>query len=444
MATPLPGTGIQVRGAIGGGLSRLRRAAGTPPGRLRVAGAVLAGVVLLFGAVTAWQVDTRAEASGRLLSSSGPLSQDAAEIYRSLADADTAAASGFLLAAQEPPELRKRYEDDLATASGLLARAAARTTASSEAQRWVAELNRQLPQYAGLVETARANNRLGLPLGSAYLRYASALMQDSMLPSAQRLVDAESRQLKADYAEAKSVPWAALVLAVLALGVLGRYQLAQFRRTNRVFNPGLVAATGAVLAVSGWLAVGGVAARVALDDSWRLGARPLQELDRVRIAALQAHTAENLDLVARGGSELYGRRWTDAATPLAGPTRMPGSIAWAVVVTSGPARGPMEEAEKQFAAWQARHGEAAEKSARGEYDAALGLTLGGPDTAAGAFGAMDQAFGRAAVADRQEFERAADGVAGGLEALAAGAGVLAVLAAVGVARGVGRRLAEYR
>lgn len=38
------------------GLDELRAAATTEPGRLRVIGAVLALLVVLFGAVTAWQV----------------------------------------------------------------------------------------------------------------------------------------------------------------------------------------------------------------------------------------------------------------------------------------------------------------------------------------------------------------------------------------------------
>lgn len=84
-------------------LAEIRLASRTPPGRLRLAGAVLVAVVLLFGAVAAWQASARAGAADRLVAHSQPLSQDAADIYRSLADADTTAATGFLLAGEEPP-----------------------------------------------------------------------------------------------------------------------------------------------------------------------------------------------------------------------------------------------------------------------------------------------------------------------------------------------------
>ena len=81
---------------------RLRAAATTEPGRLRIIGAVLAVLVVAFGAVTAWQVADRQSAAGNVVNHSAPLSADAAEIYRSLADADATVAGGFLVGGQEP------------------------------------------------------------------------------------------------------------------------------------------------------------------------------------------------------------------------------------------------------------------------------------------------------------------------------------------------------
>ncbi|MER8185365.1 hypothetical protein [Kitasatospora sp. NPDC094015] len=442
---------MPARGVVRSGRAFLGRALDSPPGQLRLAGAVLAALVLLFGAVTAWQVGTRASAAGQVASSSGPLSQDAAEIYRSLADADTTAASGFLLAGNEPAAVRQRYQDDLTTAARLLAQAAARASSSAEAQRWIAELNQQLPQYAGLVETARANDRQGLPLGGAYLRYASALMQDTMLPNAQRLVSAESAQLDQDYGRAESAPWAAFALGLLALAALGAYQLRLFRRTNRVFSPGLVGATAALLAALVWLLGGGLAAGDSLAESRTAGAEPLRALDDARTEALQAHAAENLNLVDRGSSDTYTTRWSEvtgalggAAAGAKGPAE--GSLARAERLAPRDAAGSVTEARKQFATWSDRHKQAADKEAAGDYDAALQGTVGAGknDTAEAAFAALEQQLGQAATVERARFKAAADGVDGGLEVLAAGAAVLAVLSAAGVVRGIGRRLADYR
>ncbi|NEC83397.1 hypothetical protein G3I38_30195, partial [Streptomyces sp. SID7958] len=62
------------RTAFAEGTERLRRAATTEPGRLRIIGAVLAALVLAFGAVSAWQMTDRAAAADDVLNRSQPLS----------------------------------------------------------------------------------------------------------------------------------------------------------------------------------------------------------------------------------------------------------------------------------------------------------------------------------------------------------------------------------
>lgn len=201
------------RTAFAEGFDRLRYAAGTEPGRLRLIGALLALLVLAFGAAGAWQMSDRATATDDVLHRSQPLSAGAAEIYRSLADANTAAAGGFLAGGQEPAAVRERYENDLETAATKLVTAAAAADPGSPAAATIAGLNRLLPQYEGLIERARANNRLGYPVGGAYLRAANAMMQDRMLPAAQDLYTKENQRLRADYADATPTrgsrsPWA--------------------------------------------------------------------------------------------------------------------------------------------------------------------------------------------------------------------------------------------
>jgi hypothetical protein len=449
VATPVV-TGERTPSATTAAQQRLRQLTGTAPARLRAAGVVLTTLVLLFGLLTAWQVSVRARAAGQVVTHSQPLSQDAAEIYRSLADADTTAASAFLLAGDAPPALRERYEGDLATAARLLAQAAARTDASSDAQRWVAELNQQLPQYAGLVETARANDRQGLPLGGAYLRYASKQMQGTVLPAAQKLVEAENRQLDRDYEAAGSFAWTAFGAGVLALGALIWCQVLLLRRTNRVFNIGLLGATAAVLAGLLWLTVGTFTAQLDLDNSRQHGAGPLRVLNQARIGALQSRAAENLDLVARGGSDSYDKDWQKYTAALAGEpvadgrTRADGgTLAVALVDAPKEARPALEQARKLFPGWDAKH-QAAEQG--DDYAAAVKAVVGpgGTDTSEAVFAALDEQLGQAAAAELAVFERSAHGVDGALTGLAVGAAVLALLAAAGVAVGLGRRLAEYR
>lgn len=438
----------------GARLEALRRAAGTPPGRLRLACGVLTVLVLLFGATAARQASGRANAADRLVGHSQPLSRDAAEIYRSLADADTTAATGFLLAGDEPAEVRKRYEDDLATASRLLTQAAARTTADAPAQRWISQLNQQLPQYAGLVATARANDRQGLPLGGAYLRYASGLMQNTVLPAAEQLVAAESARRDADAGEAESLPWPAVLLGLAVLGALAAYQVRLFRRTNRVFNPGLLAASAAVLVATGWLGAGGQVASASLATARTEGVEPLSVLGRARTEVLQARAAENLAYISRGGTESYGKRWQTVTDSLGGAVTADGKARTGTgtlrraqdTAPAGAARSRLDAAAQRFADWDARHTRAATADRAGDYDTALRTTVavGADTTADAAFSAMDRELAAAAEAEQARFTAGASGVAGAYDALAAGAAVLAVLGAAGAVRGIGRRLAEYR
>lgn len=117
--SPVPATvpAPPQRGVLSVTADKVRAAATTEPGRLQIIGAVLALLVVAFGAVTAFEIADRAAAADDVVGRSQPLSADAAAIYRSLADADTAAASGFLAGAQEPRDVHDRYEKDIEEAS---------------------------------------------------------------------------------------------------------------------------------------------------------------------------------------------------------------------------------------------------------------------------------------------------------------------------------------
>ncbi|WP_395294063.1 hypothetical protein ACF9IK_11050 [Kitasatospora hibisci] len=425
----------------------------TAPGRLRLAGALLAVVTVAFGTLTAWQVDARARAAERVVSYSQPLSQAAADIHRSLADADATAATGFLLAGAEPKAVRERYEQDLATASRLIAEAAARTTASSPAQGWLATLNQHVPVYAGLVETARANNRLGYPLGGAYLRYASDQMRTVLLPAAAQLGTAENQELADDYAAARSVPWAAYGLGVLSLAVLVWVQAVLFRRTNRVFNLGLVAATAAVLSAVLWLTVAGTTADSALQRSEQRGAAPLRALNAARVDVLTARLAENLHFVARGSSTTYAELWSKTTEHLSatGSRGEPaGTLGEAQVLAPAEARAAVAAAGEQYRHWRDQHAAASRlETVDGDYQAALNATVAAePEDAArtadASFSATDRKLAEAAGAELAQFRRAAEGTDGDLRTAAVAVAVPALVAAASAVRGLGRRLAEYR
>ncbi|MGW9428252.1 hypothetical protein ACWHA1_09870 [Streptomyces decoyicus] len=438
------------------GLDELRAAATTEPGRLRVIGAVLALLVVVFGAVTAWQVSDRAAAADDVVTHSQPLTADAASIYRSLADADTTAAAGFLAGDKESVATRERYATDISTASALLVKAAANSGGSDGARAQIAKLNSRLPRYTGLVETARANNRQGLPLGGAYLRYANEQMRKELLPAARALYDAETDRLAADYGAAKARPWYALAAGAVAIGALGWAQRRHYQRTNRVFNRGLLAATAASVVVLVWLVAGHTVARAALTGSYEHGARSLRVLNEARIDALQARGDENLTLVARGAvltggqEDFYEAGFRSGMADLAGggehgaaaaKSRLGAALALA---DDEAGRRPVRAALTQVRQWQVRHGEARAADDQGDYERALAKVIGTDGSTGESFDRVAAGLQQALVHEQEEFRSSADSGRGALGGLPVGAGVLAGLAAVGAVLGIGRRLAEYR
>ncbi|MBO8184998.1 hypothetical protein JW592_05880 [Streptomyces sp. DW4-2] len=451
------------------GVQRVRTAASTEPGRLRAIGAVLAALLVLFGAVSAWQVSERVTAADAVVDHSQPLSADAAHIYRSLADADTSASSGFLAGGDEPRSERRRYEKDIREASELLAEAAANSGGSPTARRQIAILNRGLPVYTGLVESARADNRQGLPLGGAYLRYANEKMRGELLPAARKLYTAETRRLGGDLDEARSRPLLAVGCGVVALGALGWAQRRNYRRTNRVFNRGLLGATAAALALLVWLTAGHVWARSGLNESETTGARSLQALNEARIGTLQARGDENMTLVARGGGAAYEESYQKQMAKVAGngaPVDKDGGeggdqdggkggdqeggergglLADArEVADDRTGRSAVEDAQRAVRTWQQRHKQARAEDDGGDYEDAVDRVIGAEDSTRESFDAVDDSLSRAAAHEQRQFEKAADAGRDWFDGLVAGALALAVLGAAAAVLGIGRRLAEYR
>ncbi|MEU3567521.1 hypothetical protein AB0E96_03680 [Kitasatospora sp. NPDC036755] len=434
--------------------ARLAQATRTPPNRLRLAGVVLAVLTIAFGGLTAWQLEDRARAAERVVTHSQPLSRDAAEIHRRLAGAATTATTGFLLAGNEPTTVRKEYEQDLARTAELITSAAALAGTASRAKEPLTLLGQQLTVYAGLVENARADNRQGIPLGGAYLRYASEQMQKELLQTAGRLSDYEDRELAADYAAAKAVPWAAYGLGLVTLAALVWVQLTLFRRTNRVFNIGLLGATAAVLAGTLWLTAAGLGTTFALQRSFEQGAAPLRALNSARVDVLTARLNENLHFVARGSTAKYTDAWTATITHLDGSapdgTRRPGggTLGEALKLAPADAAGDIAKATEQYGSWLRQHEAARALEVNStDYEGALKATVtadGGGTTADAFFKATDEALGKAAEAEQKSLTNAAKGTDWDLRAAAVAVALSGLVAAAAALRGLGRRLAEYR
>lgn len=404
---------------------------------------VLLGLAAGAGGVTS--VQDRAALVDEVTTRDGPLVVAAQDLYRSLSDADATAASAFLADGPEPRELRERYESDIAQAGAALARASSGVNEGAAAAA-VAELSIQLPTYTGLVETARAYNRQGLPVGAAYLREASGVMRQKLLPAAEELFQAVSDELDDARDAAAGFPWFAVTLGLLTLVSLVGAQVRLTRRTNRMFNVGLVVAGAAALASVLWLVVSWASASGHLDASDRDGSAQVALLSEARIAALQARSDEAHTLVARGAGGTYEEQYQQAMATLASDDGAGGVLAEAGrQATDASARSVVGSAVAAAAQWREIHAEVRRLDDEGDYAAAVELAVGADeDGATAAFGRLDEALATGIGYGSTRFTDEAAGASDALGGVGVGIALLTVLLLVGVVGGIQQRLAEYR
>jgi len=415
------------------------------PGILALFTAVLVGLGVAAGVAGIGAVRQRADLVGGVAAANGPLVLAAQDLYRALSDADATIASAFLLGGAEPAALRTRYREDLAAAGDALVRLAggARSGAAAGPTRQIAA---NLPVYTGLVETARSLNRQGLPLGAAYLREASALMRDAMLPAAQNLYRAVSAQLASARDDASAVPWLALPLALLALIGLLAAQVFLARRTNRVFNVGLVAATAAALVAALWLGATWVGAAGHLTASRRDGSAQVDLFAQARIAALQARGDESLTLVARGAGAAFEKRFSETMTRLAGADGAGGLLGEARARTTDAAGlAAVDQAVSDVQQWRDLHKRIRELDDSGRYPEAVQLAVGSEnDSTEAVFNRLDEHLARGITHAGDRFAREVRGAGDAFRGVAGGLGVLLGLVLVGVLIGMAQRVLEYR
>jgi hypothetical protein len=224
-----------------------------------------------------------------------------------LAQADADVTNSFLGFGLEPESQRLEYIDAIKAASRDLTVAA---NASSDDARVLGDANAALTRYTGYIGSARANNRLGKPVGANYLTTASALLGEEVLKPLEARAKADDAKLESAYSRAAHASlWLALV-AVIGLGVLVWAQFYLARHSRRILNIPLAAATVGLLVA---LIVAGVAMVVAqskandVRDGSLANARALS---KSRVAAFTAKSIESLTLIQRGSATAEDKAWS--------------------------------------------------------------------------------------------------------------------------------------
>ncbi|MGH3797456.1 MAG: hypothetical protein ACRDSP_21515 [Pseudonocardiaceae bacterium] len=422
----------------------------TTPGKLRVARIILVIGVLLAGGVGLSAAISRNSAIYDITHRIAPLNTDVTTLYRSLADANATVTSAYLASGVPPTKLQQGYDQYVNTAASSLADAGALGGQDEVTATGITGIDAELPRYTGLVERARANNRRGLPVGVAYLRRASELMQTSILPEAEQLQQEQASRLDAAYLRAGSIPVIALTSGAVSLAGLIWAQVFLFRRTHRVFNIGLVAATGAVLiGLLWWTAAVAMSAGYLKSSSGH--SRSVSEaLGPAQIVALKARAIESLALVSHNGAasepdfdakmQLLARHdKTDR------PDDIGGALGAARKFALPDQRPILDKAIREAHDYSIAHTQVRKLDDEGEYGSAIHAAIDAkPGSSATAFTALDNTLATAVTQEQAAFDSDIGRAEDWLTGLTYGTGGLAVAAAVGVALGIRQRLEDYR
>jgi hypothetical protein len=305
-ATPGLPTPPTVQRQPGGRVAQLFE--GTP-GRMRAMLILAAVFSVVFGLAAAQGFNQSDGALGRAEANTAQLVRIQA-IHTNLVSANADATNAFLVGGLEPPAQRQHFTDSMTTAAKLISEAA---TAQPADQKALGELNVTLLTYQGLIEQARANNRQGLPLGSQYLKDASATLQEDSLPLLNALVDANQTRVNTEFdGVSKGNIW--LILGgLLALVVLGFALWWLAKRTHRYLNLPVAAAAVLVLLT---MVIGGASlagASSAAKDTRKNAYADTLALSQARISAYDAKSNESLTLIARGSGGSFEEDWKASA-----------------------------------------------------------------------------------------------------------------------------------
>jgi hypothetical protein len=409
----------------------------TTPGRILSIGIILATLGVLSAFATSTTIDHRQQALTTVLNHTEPLAFAAGQLYTTLSVADAAAATAFIAGA-EPRDVRQRYEQAITDAAVALTQASSGLT-DEPMQQLLGRINAQLAVYTGLIETARTNNRAGNPVGSSYLSEASSLMQQTILPDAQRLYEQTSARVDAETTASTRIP-APVILVVAATLVFGAFSHRWLaRRTKRRVNPGLIAGGLAILIMVIWvgtaLAISTAGSRSAKDTA----AESLKTVTSLAITAQQARADETLSLIRRGDEDVRKQSYYQRID------NMQHQLTEYLSRNDAIDKSDLQNAEQLLAKWRAADERINSYISVGNYQAATQVALGtGENDSTPAFDKLDQALSSGIRESRNQLRNDIISARRVLNGATVGGVVLSLGAALAVALGLWPRLSEYR
>ena len=411
--------------------------ANTTPGRILAIGAVLAMLGVLSAFAISTTITERQLQLTNVLDHTEPMAFAAGQLYTTLSVADAAAATAMISGA-EPQAVRQRYEQAITDAAVAVTRASSGLTDPALVE-LLGRTNARLAVYTGLIETARTNNRVGNPVGSSYLSEASALMQQTILPDAQRLYEATSARVDAETTASATIPAPVIIVVATTLlfGAFAHRWLA--RHTKRRVNVGLVIGGLAIAIMIIWvgtaLAISTASSRAAKNTA----AESLRAVTSLAITAQQARADETLALIRRGDEDVRKRSYYQRVD------QMRDELRDYLGRTNTVDKSGLAQADQLLQKWRQADERIDDYIRVGNYQAATQVALGtGDDDSTPAFDRLNDALNQGIQQSRTQLRSDISSARRVLSGTTVGGALLSVGAALAVALGLWPRLSEYR
>ena len=405
---------------------------------------------LLAGLLTSLVVADQLGSTQRIAEEAEPAILNARQIQTSLAEANAAAASSFLVGGIEDPVQRDTYEMSLRSA-GLALEEATRLMGESgndgaptdDAQDGIsATLSSNIATYAGLIETARANNRQGYPVSAAYLGSASELLEEEIYPQTDRIANGAAEQYRDSYDRQRGLALGlgiiAVVLVVVVVLMLVYVQFQLRRRFNRTLNLPLLAATLLAVGLGLWMTTAMANQLGHLTDARDDGYDGTRLYLDLRGTGFGAKADQARFLIARGAGQGFDDDF-EQRSAIIGDLRDDFDLHAAESATPRAAE-LVSEAYEAWASFDRVHEQIVAADTGGDREAAVALALADAEDG---FERFDQATAEALAANNERFETEMVAAERAMRWLRFGSVAVTVLVAGLAAYGIQLRINEY-
>ncbi len=388
--------------------------------------------LIAVGAVAWLLTDRLVSETEEVATSTGEVLIATQQVSASFAEADAAAVSVHLAGADGNREQRRLFEQATDRATSSLERVARLVGDDERSHEALQDIAAATTTYAGLIEAARLASIEELPGADAMLRQASSVNRSEISPDVQSIAD----RARARFDDQTSSVWyaVAIILLVIAVGVLLGAQFMLSRWFRRLINVPLVAASIVMIVLLVLSSRGFATQQQAFDDAQTQAFDAIQISEQIQQSAYR-HRALSTTAVLDGSA-------ADGLIDLESALEGSGLLAQARdAASSDRERAGADEVIARWTRYVDENRRSQDALGRGDVAAAEAITQGAANSAFNGFNTTVEA---ALLDNREQFlnqlQTASDSLQW-LRGLILGG---SLLAAVFVWWGFAQRIGEYR